>query len=92
MVISKYAHLIKEHPNLSMPPFEVPPHHQAAVALALTEVKRSATTEKGDRWCHTPDPLNLIIEAGLRGRILGEGTAAPGGILLPCGAHSGQSL
>jgi len=39
------------------------------VTLALTEAKRSATTEKGDRWCHTPDPLNLIREAGRRGRI-----------------------
>ena len=45
------------------------PQQQAVVTLALTEAKRSATTEKGDRWCHTPDPLNLIREAGLRGRI-----------------------
>ena len=44
---------------------ESPPQQQAVVTLALTEAKRSATTEKGDRWCHTPDPLNLIREAGM---------------------------
>ena len=69
MVIRKYAHLIRENPSLFMPPLEVPPQHQAEVTFALTEAKRSATTEKGDRWCNTPDPLNLVREAGMRGRV-----------------------
>jgi hypothetical protein len=69
MVIRKYAHLIKENPSLFMPPLEVPPQHQAVVTFALTEAKRNATTEKGDRWCNTPDPLNLVRVAGLRGRV-----------------------
>jgi hypothetical protein len=68
-VVQKYAHLFKEYPLLFRPQDESPPPQQAVVTLALTEAKRSATTEKGDRWCHTPDPLNLIREAGLRGRI-----------------------
>jgi hypothetical protein len=69
MIISEYAHLIKEHPKIFLPPLEVLPQPQPVVALALTEAKQSDTTEKGDRWCHTPDPLNIIIEVGWRGRI-----------------------
>jgi len=68
-VVQKYAHLFKDYPHLFIPHVETLPQHQAVVTLALTEAKRSATTEKGDRWCHTPDSLNLIREAGLRGRI-----------------------
>jgi hypothetical protein len=69
LAVQKYANLFKEYPLLFIPQDESLPQQQAVVTLALTEAKRSATTEKGDRWCHTPDPLNLIREAGLRGRI-----------------------